>query len=171
MRPPAGQSLLRLAVPLAGLTERRTGPVALLQHKWTTPQTLSACPTAPAPQDTSSSSHPTLTKLLSKAEAGGAGAAYEGAYTCVRSYGQQPIQFSLHALLTGCPSGYDAEGAPLMCGSPLGAPEGERRYSECTPAGQCVCSGQWAKPVPTVFPGAVGGGGGGWAAGRCEALL
>ena len=131
--------------------------------------------------------HPTVAALVSKAAAGGAAAAYEGAYLCVRAYGSEAaLEFTLKAsgLLMGrwvaglqagqficrlqadappscvqaltaqCPASWGDAGEPLMCGSPLGAPEGERRYSECTAEGECVCSGQWAKPVPTVFPGA-----------------
>lgn len=110
-------------------------------------------------QDTSSAAHPWLFQLLAKAEHGGAAAGYEGAYVCVRAYGSQPIDFSLQAALTPCPSSYGPAGEPLMCSTPVGAPEGERRYAECTAAGECVCAGPWAKPVPTVFPGAGRAGG------------
>ena len=115
-------------------------------------------------QDTSSSSHATIVKMLKKADYG-LEHDYEGAYTCVRAYGSQPITFALHALLTPCPASFDAAGAPLMCQSALGKPEEERRYSECSAAGECVCTGQYAKPLQSVFPGGwvggCGGGGGG----------
>lgn len=105
-------------------------------------------------QDTSSSSHPWLSKTVAKAEFGGAAAAYEGAYLCVRAYGDTPITYSLRMASTACPASWSVAGEPLMCSSPLGAAEAERRYSQCTAEGQCVCSGQYAKPVPQVFPGA-----------------
>ena len=110
-------------------------------------------------QDTSSSSHATIVKLLKKADYG-LDHDYEGAYTCVRAYGSQPITFALHALLTPCPASYDAAGAPLMCQSPLAAPQEQRRYSDCSAAGECVCTGQYAKPLPSVFPG-------GWVGSAC----
>ena len=106
-------------------------------------------------QDTSSSSHHTIVKQVAKAQFSGGAADFDGCYLCVRSYGSAPVDFSLHAVLTRCPASYDAAGAPLMCQTPLSAGvSGEQtRYSECTEEGECVCAGQYAKPVPSVFPG------------------
>lgn len=138
-----------------------------------------------------SSTHPWLTQLLRKADHGGAEAGYDGAYLCVRAYGERwepseagapsccwgppcerhvrappspplptagdtPVDVALHAALLPCPGSWGPLGAPQQCGSPLDAPAEERR-GECSAAGECVCTGQWAKPVPTVFPGEAGG--------------
>lgn len=40
-----------------------------------------------------------------------------------------------------------------MCHTPHDAPAEQRRYSECTAAGECVCTGEYAKPVPEVYAG------------------
>lgn len=113
-------------------------------------------------QDTSSASHPTITKLVSKADFPPApgqlpnATLYDGAYLCVRSYGgDTPLEFALHATLTPCPAGFadDGSGAPMQCSTRSDAPEGKRRYSECSTEGECKCTGQYAKPVPAVFPG------------------
>lgn len=117
-------------------------------------------------QDTGSAAHPTISQLVSKAEHGGAAAGYEGGYVCVRAYGEAPVDFSLRVATTPCPSSYGAGGEPLMCGSPAGAPPEQRRYHECSAAGECQCTGQWAKPVASVFPGTGHGGWGRAAAGR-----
>lgn len=94
---------------------------------------------------------------MAKSEFGGAAAGFEGAYLCVRAYGDQGITYSLRMATTACPASWGAAGEPLMCSSPVGAPEGERRYSQCTSEGRCECSGPYAKPVPQVFPGERGG--------------
>lgn len=100
-------------------------------------------------QDTSSSSHPTILQSIKKGLDD-----YLGAYVCARAYGSEPIEFSLHATLTPCPASFDVDtGTPLMCQTAADAPEAERRYSECTAGGECVCTGSFAKPVATVYPG------------------
>lgn len=107
-------------------------------------------------QDTSSSLHPTIVKMVRKSDfATGADApAYDGAYLCVRSYGgSQPLEFALHATLTPCPASYDGAGAPLQCSTRRDAPDEQRRYAGCSAAGECECTGRYAKPVPEVFPG------------------
>lgn len=109
----------------------------------------------PSPSCAPCHSHPVLQKLVRKADYSPGG--FEGAYLCVRAYGDQPIEFSLQAVLTPCPASFGDAGEALQCSSPLGdAPGGERRYSECTAAGECVCTGAYAKPVASVFPGGVG---------------
>jgi hypothetical protein len=103
-------------------------------------------------QDTSSASHPSILKSVRRADAGGGG--WAGAYLCVRAYGAAPITFALHATLTPCPASFDAATAtPLQCQTAEGAAEEERRYSGCSAEGECVCTGPYARPVPTVFDG------------------
>lgn len=77
-----------------------------------------------------------------------------GAYLCVRAYASAgTVSYSLRASLDRCPATFDNSGTKLMCSTPADAPEAERRFSECTPTGECVCTGPWAKPVPEVHPG------------------
>lgn len=76
-----------------------------------------------------------------------------GVYLCVRAYGSVPANFALRASIEACPSDFDAAGDVLVCKTRADAPEAERRYSECTATGECVCTGPYAKPVPEVFPG------------------
>lgn len=103
-------------------------------------------------QDTSSASHPTILKSVKRPDAQGSG--WEGAYLCVRAYGAAPITFTLHATLTPCPASFDAATAtPLQCQTAEGASEKERRYSECSAEGECMCTGPYERPVPTVFEG------------------
>ncbi|GAB4820407.1 hypothetical protein N2152v2_007453 [Parachlorella kessleri] len=125
-------------------------------------------------QDTSSAIHPVVTKTVTKASFGAdkdyegkqegrmlklcpeevlAKRWYERAYLCIRAYGQSATSFALRATLDRCPSSFEEDGTPVLCGSRRDAPEGGRRYSECTAAGECVCTGEFAKPVPEVYPG------------------
>ena len=84
-----------------------------------------------------------------------------GAYLCIRAYGQSAASFALRATLDRCPSSFAEDGTPIMCGTRRDTPEADRRYSECTAAGECVCTGEYAKPVPEVYPGKAGKEGGG----------
>eukprot|EP00887_Chlorella_sp_A99_P006173 scaffold3.g6173.t1 len=102
---------------------------------------------------TSSGLHPSVTVRVARSGYGD-GHDYEGAYLCVHAYSKgSPCTFMLEAHPSRCPGDYDAAGKPLMCQMPLDSPEGQRRYSKCTDAGTCVCSGPYAKPTPSVFDG------------------
>ena len=76
-----------------------------------------------------------------------------GALLCVRAYGGAATTFQLRASLDPCPSTFAHDGAPLMCHTRRGAPEGERRYEACSAAGECECRPPYARPVPEVYPG------------------
>lgn len=104
-------------------------------------------------RETSSGLHPSVTVRVARSGYGD-GHDYEGAYLCVHAYSKgSPCTFMLEAHPSRCPGDYDAAGKPLMCQTPLDSPEGQRRYSKCTDAGTCVCSGPYAKPTPSVFDG------------------
>lgn len=103
--------------------------------------------------ETSSAAHARVVKKVKRADFG-EGRDYEGALLCVRAYGASAgTSFTLKATLDRCPASFDPDSAHVLCGTRSDAPDAERRYSECTPAGECVCTGAWAKPVPEVVPG------------------
>lgn len=107
-------------------------------------------------QETSSNLHSLVTKKVKKGDFSKSSQEdpdYEGVYLCVRAYGSSPAAFALRATATRCPSDFDASGNQLVCQTRADAPEAERRYSECSDAGQCICTGQYAKPVPEVYDG------------------
>lgn len=102
-------------------------------------------------QDTSAAQRAVVVKKVTKA-AQGPEADYEGVLLCVRSYGAVPVAFSLKAARNVCPVGFDAgDASPLICSTRQDATE--KRYEGCTADGQCLCTGQYAKPVPEVVPG------------------
>ena len=75
-------------------------------------------------------------------------------HLCMHAYeGGTALEFSLAAQATLCPADFDAAGTPLVCSTPVDAAEEQRRYSNCTGAGECVCTGPYAKPAATVYPG------------------
>ena len=77
-----------------------------------------------------------------------------GVVVCAHAYGTTALTFSLKATLDPCPNTFSyADGTPLMCHSPKDASEEDRRYTECTAQGECVCKPPFARPVAEVFPG------------------
>jgi len=71
----------------------------------------------------------------------------------VHNYGPGSIKFSLKATMDLCPSSFARNGTSLLCHTQRNAPDAEKRYTECSAGGECVCKAPFEKPVLDVFPG------------------
>lgn len=77
-------------------------------------------------------------------------------YLCVKAYGEANVTYALRATVTRCPSDFTEAGQQLVCSSPVGVPT-QKRYSECSDKGECMCNPPYARPVEhpydcTFFP-------------------
>ena len=78
-------------------------------------------------------------------------------WVCVKAYGgaySSSLAYTLKAQATLCPSTFDETGALVECSSRIGGPESDKRHTSCRADGVCECKAPYAKPVPSVYPGA-----------------
>ncbi|GMH37182.1 hypothetical protein BSKO_05055 [Bryopsis sp. KO-2023] len=100
----------------------------------------------------SSAIQKTVVKVLKKRDFG-VDKDYTGAYLCVTAYGTGSTEFTIRGKATQCAASFQEDGSAVMCSTPLGVSEPERRYSECKLDGTCVCRAPYAPPDELTVEG------------------